>query len=121
MSTAAPAIEKLLTTLDRFLICNQNEFKDMKAGAPLAAAARELGAFLAAPQAAPLPMQAQTLGDDPLLTIPQAMERLGVSRAWIYKMSKAKRIHIVKLGGMARIKASTVTRLLQFGTATPPP
>ncbi|MEY4909418.1 MAG: Helix-turn-helix domain [Pseudomonadota bacterium] len=121
MSTAAPAIEKLLTTLDRFLECNQNEFKDMKAGAPLAAAARELGAFFAAPQVATVPMQTPTRIDDPLLTIPQTIAMLGVSKSWLYKMKKANRINFVKLGGMSRIRASTVARLLEFGTATSPP
>jgi excisionase family DNA binding protein len=56
---------------------------------------------------------------DVLLTIPQALDRLKVSRTWIYKMRKQGKIVIVKLGGMSRIRSSEVERLLTHGTELP--
>lgn len=56
---------------------------------------------------------------DVLLTIPQAMARLGVSRGWIYKMRKQGKLVVIKLGGMSRIRSSEVDRLMTRGTELP--
>jgi excisionase family DNA binding protein len=49
--------------------------------------------------------------DDPLLTLPQAMAILGVSKSWLYKMRQQGRISFTKLGGMTRIRRSQLARL----------
>lgn len=58
----------------------------------------------------------QTNTPDTLRTIPEAQAALKVSRAFLYILRDRGALEFVKLGRAARIRQSSIDRLIQTGT-----
>lgn len=62
-------------------------------------------------------MNNQANAADALRTIPEAMQALKVSRGFIYSLRARGALEFVKLGRAARIRQSSIDRLVQAGAA----
>lgn len=62
-------------------------------------------------------MNTQHQTADTLLTIPEACAALRVSRGFIYTLQKRGALELVKFGRAARIRRSSIERLIQSGAA----